>query len=139
MALSAFGDKTAPPLADALAATLGPGYPWWNEVLERAASMCAPFSAEWGFTSASTGWGLRLKRGSRVIVYLTPCDGFLLASFALGDRAVRAARAGEAPDAVVALLDGARRYAEGTAVRLEVRHPEDVGTVLALVALKLAF
>jgi len=138
MALGAFDDKAAPPSEVALAATLGQAYPLWNELRECLASMCAPFSEEWGFTAKSTGWGLRLKRGSRVIVYLAPREGHFLASFVLGERAVRAAQASDLPDPVLTLIDNARRYVEGAAVRVEVRSSGDVGTVRELAAIKIA-
>ena len=46
-----------------------------------------------GFTSANTGWGLRLKRNDRVILYMTPREDHFLVSFALGEKAVVATRA----------------------------------------------
>ncbi len=138
MALSAFGDKAAPPQADALAATLGPAYPWWNELREQLASVCTPFSEYWGYTSKTTGWGLRVKHGERVIVYLTPRKGQFLASLALGERAVQAAHASDLPDSVLALIDNARRYAEGRAVHLEVRDASDIERIRTLAAIKIA-
>ena len=138
MALSVFGDKAAPPEAATLAAALGPAYPWWNELREQLAVLCTPSSEQWGFSGKSTGWGLRIRRRDRIIVYLTPREGAFLASLALGERAVRAAHAGGLPAPVLALIDSARRYAEGPAVRVEVRAAADLETVRALAAIKLA-
>ena len=100
--------------------------------------MWAPYSQEWGYTSRTTGWGLRLKRGSRIIIYLVPRDGHFLASFALGERAASAAHASGLPDRVLTLIDNARRYAEGRAVRVEVRDANDVDAVRQLAAIKIA-
>jgi hypothetical protein len=36
----------------------------------------APLTIEWGFTSKSTGWGLRLKTEKRTVLYMTPCKGY---------------------------------------------------------------
>jgi hypothetical protein len=133
------GSRTdrATPSDEGLAATLGNALPAWVELRRRLATSCAPFSEEWRLAPA-TGWGLRIKRGSRIIVYLAPREGHVVASFALGGRAVEAARAGGVPDPVLALIEGARRYAEGTGVRIPVRRVDEVDVVLALAAIKIA-
>jgi hypothetical protein len=138
MPLSAFTDKAAPPPDDELRATLGAAFPLWESARQRLAALCDRYDEAWGFTSASTGWGLRAKQDGRIIVYLTPRTGEFLASFALGDRALRAARASELPPSVLAVIDNARRYAEGTAVRLTVASEADVDAVLRLAAAKLS-
>lgn len=137
MALSAFGDRASPPGEDEVAAALGAARPHWEAVRQRLGEMCDPYSDAWGFTAASTGWGLRARDGDRVVAYLTPRDGEFLASFALGEQAVAAARAAGLPDAALAVLDAARRYAEGRAVRITVRDAADVDVVLKLAAAKL--
>ena len=136
MALSAFTDKSRSPREAELATTLGRAAPPWRELQAAVKKACAPVEAEWGFTSASTGWGLRLKNGKRVLVYMTPCEGFFLASFALGEKAVAAARAAKLPAAVRAVIDAAPRYAEGRGVRFEVRTAALVRHVAKLVSVK---
>lgn len=138
MALSAFDDKTAPPTEDALAAVLGSAFGHWRDLRGRLATRCEPCVQVWGFSGRSTGWGLRVKRGERVVVYLTPRHGSFLASFALGERAVRAVAEQGLPPDVVELVRGARRYAEGRAVRLEIRGPDDLDTVVRLAEIKIA-
>lgn len=138
VALSAFDDRSGPPQETQLAAVLGATYALWNEIREHVASRFAPAREEWGFTSKSLGWGLRLKHGQRTIVSLIPREGLFLASFALGEKAVDIARASGLPQAVLAEIDGARRYAEGRGVRLEVRDAEMVAAVRTLAAAKMA-
>jgi hypothetical protein len=136
MALSAFDDKAAPPDETALAVTLGPAHELWNTVRGRLAAAWQPYAEVWGYTSKSTGWGLRVKHGERVIVYLTPQHGEFLASFALGEAAVRDARQRGLPAAVLELIDGARKYAEGRAVRFTVATAADLDVVEKLAAAK---
>ena len=136
MALSAFDDKAVPPDEDGLAATLGPAYELWNALRRRLGSAWRPYAELWGYTTKSTGWGFRVKRGERVIVYLTPRHGEFLASFALGEKAVLDAHERGLPAAVVELIDGARRYAEGRAVRLTVATAADLDVVEKLAAAK---
>ena len=136
MALSAFTDKSRPPGEAELAATLGRAAAAWRELEAIVTRECAPIAAEWGFTSASTGWGLRLKHGKRVLLYLTPQAGAFLASFALGEKAVAAAREAKLPARVLAVVDDAPRYAEGRGVRFEVRASALVKPIAKLVAIK---
>jgi hypothetical protein len=69
---------------------------------------------------------------------MTPCEGYFLASFALGEKAVKVAHASDLPAPVLEVIDGAKKYAEGRGVRLEVRAPEDVRSVEKLAIIKMA-
>jgi hypothetical protein len=82
------------------------------------------------------GWALKLKKQDRVIVYLSPRRGWLLASFALGDKAVKAAKASDLPKPVLKLISEAKKYAEGTAVRIEVKSAKDGEVVRKLAKVK---
>jgi len=58
MALSIFDDKSKPPtLAIALKDTLL----FWNELKKLIALRFKPLSIDWGYSSKTTGWGMRLK------------------------------------------------------------------------------
>ena len=61
-----------------------------------------------------------------------------MASFALGEKAMKAARAAGFSPQVQKILQEARRYAEGTAVRIQVGTDDDVALVTKLAAIKLA-
>ena len=102
------------------------------------ASRFTPLSIEWGFASKKTGWGLRLKREKRTILYMTPREGYFMASFALGEKAVKAAHETDLPVSVLEVIDAAKKYAEGRGVRLEVRSAEDVCNVEKLAVVKMA-
>ena len=83
------------------------------------------------------GWALRLIRNKRTIVYLSPARGYFLASFALGGKAIEAAKKSRLPGPVLKIIDEAKQYAEGTAVRIEVKAAADVEAVKTLAAVKL--
>jgi hypothetical protein len=138
MALSAFDDKSRLPHDDELAAMLGSTFVLWNRLKRLIASRFAPLSAEWGFSSKKTGWGLRLKMEKRTILYMTPCEGYFLASFALGEKAVKAAHESDLPASILEVIDSAKKYAEGRGVRLEVRSAENVRNVEKLAVIKMA-
>lgn len=134
MALSAFDDKSKQPQEADLKITLCIAYPHWNELKNIIAAKYAA-SPEWAF---STGWGLRLKTEKRAVLYMTPCKGYFLASFALGEKAVKAAHENDLPESVLAVIDSARKYAEGRGVRLEVRTAQDVRNIEKLAVIKMA-
>jgi len=134
MALSAFADKAHPPTKEQVASMLGRARAAWNAL--RTDPALAGLREEWGFTSTSNGWGFRLRDETRVIVYMTPQKGRFLASFALGEKAVLAARAAGLPAALLAAVDAAPRYAEGRGFRVEVRTVRDALAIAVLAGIK---
>ncbi len=133
MAISAFDDKSRPPGDEDVKRVLGSSAAHWAALQRRLA-----LTPVWGFTAKSTGWGLRLKKGERIIVYLTPQAGQFRASFALGERAVAAARTSALPKETIALIETAKKYVEGRAVRIIVKTAADARVVEQLAAIKIA-
>lgn len=131
MLQNAFIGKGQCPTDKELDEALGPARRLWDELVRDTPT-------EWNSYSVKAGWSLRLKQGQRNIVYLSPGRGCFLASFALGDKAVQAARQSGLPPRVLRIIDEARRYAEGTAVRVGVRNAADLPIVRKLMAAKTA-
>jgi hypothetical protein len=138
MAVSVFDDKSRQPTEADLARALKGSFVFWNELKERISSRFTPLTFEWGFTSKTTGWGLRLKRKDRIVLYMTPCDGYFLASFALGEKAVQAAHKGDLPSSLLKIIDSARKFAEGRGVRLKVTTGSDVRHAEKLAVIKMS-
>jgi hypothetical protein len=138
MALSAFGDKSRPPAEDDLANVLSTTFQLWKEFEARIVARFHSTSPVWAFSGRSTGWGLRLVCKDRIILYMTPCRGFFLVSFVLGERAVKAAHQSALPPTVLSAIDSAKRYAEGTGVRFEIRGARDIEAMETLAVLKMA-
>jgi hypothetical protein len=137
MALSAFDDKGSRPDARALASTLGRSHAHWRAVIDGVRAAYGPVREEWSFAGANYGWSLRLKNAKKAIVYLTPRRGDFLASFALGEKACRAARERDISPQVLAIIDAAPRYVEGRGVRIPVRSAKAVSDVMRIAALKM--
>lgn len=135
---NAFIGKPKPPTAAELTAALGPAKTLWDQLLAGLADELNLTVQEWNSYSPKAGWSLRLKLKDRNILYLTPCRGCFFVSFALGDKAVAAARQSRLPPRVIKIINEAKRYAEGTGVRLEIKKPKDVEMVKQLAAIKLA-
>lgn len=136
MALSAFSDKAHQPSEKDLRSVLGRAYTAWVRLIELVSDRIPPITQVWGFTSASTGWGLRLRRNDRVILYMTPRDDHFLVSVALGEKAVAAAHAHKLPPAMLKAIETAPKYAEGRGVRLEVRRSPEISALVILAEIK---
>ena len=133
---NAFIGRETQPSAKVLAATLGDSLEAWKELtvwLTGKGISCK----EWHSISPKHGWALRPKLKSRNILYMGPCAECFRVSLVLGDRAVAAARASNLPKAVLKEIAGARRYAEGTGIRLLVKTAEDLAPIRTLVEIKL--
>ncbi len=134
---NAFLGKSKPPTQAEVTKALGTAQPLWQQLLALLADDLQLTQTEWGSSSPKTGWSLRLKNGDRIIVYLSPMQGSFRASFALGEKAVRTALADDLPAAAAKLIRTAKKYAEGTAVRIDVLTKEDVVTTRKIAEAKL--
>jgi hypothetical protein len=130
------GRKDAPTEAD-LAAALGAAKPLWDLLVVDMARELALGDREWKSYGVKHGWALRLKRGKRNIVHLSPCHECFAVLFILGDRAVEAARASRLGSAATKLIDAAPRYPEGTGIRFEVKRARQLPLIRKLARIKL--
>lgn len=137
MAPSALDDKSRMPDDGMLAEVLGKSKELWDAILSHLAEQFPGVQNEWGFAGAKYGWSLRPKHKKRTILYLTPGQGCFLVSFALGERAVAAAEESSLPESILAAIRGARQYAEGRGVRVEVKRRTDVEAIKTLVEIKM--
>jgi Protein of unknown function (DUF3788) len=133
---NAFIGKENRPSPKELSAALGPAAAPWDELISWLGSQGIACT-EWRSVSPKYGWALRPTLKKRTILWMAPCEGCFRASFILGDRAVAAARASNLSKGLLKEIAEARRYAEGTGLRLLIRHPGDLKAVRALVEIKL--
>ncbi len=134
--LNAFAGQAKRPTAKQLAAVLGKNHALWQKLILDLKHDLNLDGEEWNSYSTKAGWSLRLQKNKRNIVYLSPGKECFLASFALGDKAVAAAKKGGLLVPVLKIIDGAKRYPEGTAVRIDVKKPEDLDAVKTLAKIK---
>jgi hypothetical protein len=79
-----------------------------------------------------------LKQKKRTVLYMTPYRKHFLVGVVLGGKAIKAARASDLPAEVMKIIEEAKKYAEGTGVRLEIRNKKDLEAVKKLAAIKMA-
>jgi hypothetical protein len=136
MALSALTDKSSEPTEHNLREVLGKAFDIWELLISSVDERIGPTSRIWARTSKSTGWGLRLRQKDRIILYMTPQSGRFLVSFALGEKAVAAARRLKLPAQLLSAIDAAPRYAEGRGLRVEVSRRGQVRALAMLAQVK---
>jgi hypothetical protein len=136
MALSALTERSHEPTDEDLRDVLGDAYEVWKRLINAVGERIGPISRVWGYTSKTTGWGLRLKQKERIILYMTPQTGKFLVSFALGEKAVAAANRVKLSSTLLKAIDTAPRYAEGRGLRLEVSSKGLVPDLAALAEIK---
>jgi len=134
---NAFIGKAERPTDGELAAALGPAKSLWDQLVASLVDDFQLDGQEWSSYSLKAGWSLRLQRRKRNILYLIPCRGCFRAAFVLGDKALQVARQIKLPQPVVRMLAEAKRYPEGTAVRLDVAGPKDLEVILKLAKAKI--
>ena len=137
MLANAFTGKPQPPTDAELTAALGASRALWNQLLADLAGQYQ-LDWEWHQYSPKAGWSARVKTDKRNIAYLSPSTGAFMASFALSDKAIAAVREGRFSKKILHIIDSAKKYAEGTAVRLDVKTSADTAAVLKLAGIKLS-
>ncbi len=137
MALSFFDDKKAPPADSEIAQALGRSGPAWVWLKDAVISEHG-LVEDWGFAGPKFGWSLRLRKGKRVIVYMTPCARHFLASFVLGEKACSAAREAALPEFILTVIAAAPKYAEGRGFRIPVTTLKQARALAELAAIKAA-
>jgi hypothetical protein len=138
MALSALDDKAREPSDTDVAEVLGAASPMWTDLKALMASQFDPLAEDWTFSGKKWGWSLRLKHKKRAVLYMTPSSGFFYVGFALGEKAVAAAHKSDLSQRLLETIDNSQKYAEGRAVRLEVRSATDLDNVINVAAVKMA-
>lgn len=129
------GNREAPTKKE-LSSALGKMHGIWKDLIAELRRDLQLDAQEWKTHATKAGWSLRLLRKKRNIIYLAPAGGGFSAALVLGDKAIAAAKNGDYPARVHELIATAKRYPEGSAIRIEVRNADDVETVKTLAKIK---
>ncbi len=133
---NAFAGKAERPAKKEVEEVLEQSYALWEQLVAELKRELKLDGEEWHSSGLKYGWALRLQRKKRNIVYLGPRTGSFIAAFVLGDKAVAIARKSELPAYVLKTIAEAKRYGEGTPVRIEVSRPEHLEPVKILAKIK---
>lgn len=131
-----FLDKSTKPDDRALEAVLGRSFIYWKEIKNTLAGEYGTLTEEWKYYGVKSGWTLKLLLKKRNLFFFAPHEKYFLIAFVFGDKAVKAVEQIDLPVRMIRELSGARRYAEGRGLRLEVKRKADIKTIIRLVAIK---
>ena len=133
---NAFVGQAERPTEKEIEAALEQSFALWRRLVAELKDDLKLDGEEWHSSGLKYGWALRLQMKKRNIVYFGPRKGSFMAAFVLGDKAVAVARKSKLPAYVLKMIAEAKRYGEGTPVRIEVSKPEDLGPVKILAKIK---
>ena len=133
---NAFAGQAEQPTQKAVENALGESHALWKQLVAELRDNLKLDGEEWNSSGVKYGWSLRLQLKKRNIVYLGPRAGAFVAAFVLGDKAVAVVRKSKLPAYVVKMIAEAKRYGEGTPVRIQVSQPEDLVPVKILAKIK---
>ncbi len=139
MAISCFADQAVEPTAEMLKTALGRAHTRWERLTAHILEQKPKVKFIWKMTTKDGGWMMRAMDGKRNLMYLIPQEGTFLMAVIFGAKAVAAAQTAGLPEHVLAELNAAKRYVEGTGIRLEVGQEADLKWVKQLLALKLEY
>lgn len=80
---------------------------------------------------------MKLLLKKRNLFFLIPNEGFFITGFVFGDKAVAEVEKSELPASLIKELAGAKRYAEGRGLRVEIKKKSDINNVINLVKIKI--
>lgn len=136
--ISIFIDKSIVPLDMDLVEPLADTYPTWQKIKEVVKEKYPDPLEEWNFPGKNYGWSFRMKDKKRAIIYFLPRSGYFMVAFVFGDKAMEKIRiSGIAPE-IIEELEGARKYAEGRGIRIEIRDESKLDDIRKLIDIKLA-
>lgn len=137
MALSIFEDKTKEPGENELKMALGGTYPVWSEIKNFVHINYNGAIEEWKHSGKNYGWGFRLRDKKRVIIYLTPCEGYFKASLVLGAKATTQALSRNISNEIKTIIETAPVYAEGRGFRMDLKNTDYQDDIKTLILIKL--
>jgi hypothetical protein len=130
-------DKAVEPDDEVLAGVLGRSKAAWDALRARLAEEYPPLTETWKSFGKKSGWTFQLRQKKRTVLWMTPRSKHFVAATSYGDKALAAARESDLPAALIGEIEGARKYAEGRPVRIEVRTKADAAVVERIVAIRM--
>lgn len=135
---SIFTDKNAKPTAADLEKALAHTYPIWNDLEEFTLANYPKAICEWNYAGDTYGWNYRMKDKKRALIYFLPRDKFFKIAFVFGEKALTQIYESDISEAIKTELRNAKKYAEGTGIRIEVKESSVVADIQKLLKFKIA-
>lgn len=138
MDISIFTDKKVTPTDSDLLKALGENSHLWEAIHEYVHVRYPGAIDQWSHSGEKYGWNFRIKDKKRVIVYLLPREGYFKTAFVFGEKATQAVMQSNVTDQIKTELSGARPYAEGRGIRIDVVNKAIIEDIKQLIDIKIA-
>ena len=138
MDISIFTDKTAEPTQKDLQEQLASLYPLWEQIAESVRKKYPNPKEEWNYPGKNYGWSFRLKDKKRAIIYLLPRQGYFKVAFVFGQKATDQIMTCDIDASIKEDLAGAKKYAEGRGLSIEVHNAKPINDIEKLIDIKIA-
>jgi len=132
-----FNNKFEEPNEEMLASVLGETKEWLDAICEFIKKEFGNFHTEWKYYGSKLGWSLKLFHKKRNVLFVAPEHGYFRVAFTLGEKAFGDVMQSDLPDRIKQELNEATVYAEGRALRMEIRKKEDIEPLWQLIRIKL--
>jgi len=137
--ISVFMDKASVPNQQELKAHLRESSALWEEIEDYVMKQYPKGLAEWNYPGKKYGWSYRIKDKRRAIIYFLPRAGYFKIAFVFGQKAYDAIMRSPIVEEIKIELQGAKKYAEGRGIRIEVQNEAILEDIKNLVDIKMVF
>ena len=131
-----FNDKAAIPEGKSVLKALGKSGKYWGEIRKYAEESCGPLTEEWKYYSPKYGWTMKLLSKKRNLFFFVAMKGSFRVAFVFGDKAVAAIEKSDLPKDIIDEIRNAKKYVEGTGLRLEVKDAKSAAIIKRLIQMK---
>lgn len=137
MATSIYDDKLIVPTDKMLKYDLGETKIYLDKISTFIAAEYGDLNHDWKFYNKKTGWILKLFSKKRNIIFIVPCQGYFMAAFTLGDKAVALVDESDISDDIKEQFKNAKKYMEGRTINFDIKNEGDLDNALKLVQVKM--
>jgi hypothetical protein len=135
---SVFMNKAIIPDDKDVQVELGVTYAYWKEIMDFVVLKYPTAAKEWSYPGSKYGWSFRLKDKKRAIIYLLPRERYFKVAFVFGQKAYELILDSPISESIKTELAGARVYAEGRGIRIDVKDSGILDEIKKLVEIKLS-
>jgi len=136
--ISVFMDKAVLPTKKEVKINIDPSYPLWEEIENYVLKEYPNGLAEWNYPGKKYGWSYRIKDKRRAIIYFLPRQGYFKVAFVFGQKAYDAIMLTNIAEEIKVELQGARKYAEGRGVGIDIYKDKSLKDIFQLIDIKMA-
>jgi hypothetical protein len=132
-----FLDRSKQPAERQLKDAISDTYEYWIEIKNRIAELYGDTKNEWKFYSKKSGWTLKTLLKKRNLFFFQPFANYFSLTFVFGDKAANVIEESDLSETLKRALRGAKKYAEGRSLLVDVKTRNDLVDVNKLIDIKI--